>query len=88
MQKSQDLGIAHLDAILEEDKSTPPKQQHTANRIFERLREEHSFTGSYTIVKDCVHTAKLRSREMFVPLTHAPGEAQADFGEAWVVMTA
>ena len=23
---------------------------------------------------------------MFVPLTHAPGEAQADFGEAWVVM--
>jgi hypothetical protein len=23
---------------------------------------------------------------MFVPLRHAPGEAQADFGEAWVVM--
>jgi hypothetical protein len=23
---------------------------------------------------------------MFVPLMHAPGEAQADFGEAWVVM--
>ncbi len=23
---------------------------------------------------------------MFVPLTYAPGEAQADFGEAWVVM--
>jgi hypothetical protein len=40
----------------------------------------------YTIVKDYVHTAKLRSREMFVPLRHAPGEAQADFGEAWVVM--
>jgi hypothetical protein len=37
-------------------------------------------------VKDYVHTAKLRSREMFVPLTHAPGEAQADFGEALVVM--
>jgi hypothetical protein len=37
-------------------------------------------------VKDYVHTAKLRSREMFVPLMHAPGEAQADFGEAWVVM--
>ena len=26
------------------------------------------------------------SREMFVPLTHAPGEAQADFGEALVVI--
>jgi transposase len=78
--------VGAIDAILEEDKSTPPKQQHTAKRIFERLRGEHGFTGGYTIVKDYVHTAKLRSREMFVPLTHAPGEAQADFGEAWVVM--
>jgi transposase len=78
--------VGVIDAILEEDKSTPPKQRHTAKRIFERLRDEHSFTGGYTIVKDYVHTAKLRSREMFVPLMHAPGEAQADFGEAWVVM--
>jgi transposase len=78
--------VGVIDAILEKDKSTPPKQRHTAKRIFERLREEHSFTGGYTIVKDYVHTAKLRSREMFVPLRHAPGEAQADFGEAWVVM--
>jgi transposase len=78
--------VGVIDAILEEDKSTPPKQRHTAKRIFERLREEHEFAGGYTIVKDYVRTAKLRSREMFVPLTHAPGEAQADFGEAWVVM--
>jgi hypothetical protein len=28
----------------------------------------------------------LRGREMFVSLTHAPGEAQADFGEALVVI--
>ena len=42
--------------------------------------------GGYTIVKDYVHTAELRSREMFVPLTHTPGEAQADFGEALVVV--
>ena len=78
--------VGVIDAILEEDKNTPPKQRHTAKRIFERLREERDFTGGYTIVKDYVHTAKLRSREMFVPLRHAPGEAQADFGEAWVVM--
>ena len=25
-------------------------------------------------------------REMFVPLTHPPGHAQADFGEAWAVI--
>ena len=27
-----------------------------------------------------------RRREMFVPLTHPPGHAQADFGEAWAVI--
>jgi len=78
------LGV--IDAILEDDKLRPAKQRHTAKRIFERLREEHGFTGGYTIVKDYVRLAELHSREMFIPLTHAPGEAQADFGEALVVV--
>src|SRR5258705_9902528 len=59
---------------------------HTSKRIFERLKEERGFTGGYTIVKDYVRGEQLRSREMFVPLTHAPGEAQVDFGEALVVI--
>ena len=33
-----------------------------------------------------MRSATLRSQEMFVPLTHARGEAQADFGEALVVI--
>ena len=76
-----------IDAILEADKSAPRKQRHTAKRIFERLREEHSFTGGYTIVKDYVRQSKLAGQEMFVPLVHTPGEAQADFGEALVVIS-
>ena len=75
-----------IDAILEEDKSRPRRQRHSAKRIFERLREEHGYTGGYTIVKDYVRQAKIGAREMFVPLSHAPGEAQADFGEALVVV--
>jgi transposase len=78
------LGV--IDAILEDDKQRPAKQRHTAKRIFDRLKEEHQFTGGYTIVKDYVRGEQLRGREMFVPLTHAPGEAQADFGEALVVI--
>jgi transposase len=78
--------IGVIDAILDDDRQRPPKQRHTAKRIFDRLREEHRFTGGYTIVKDYVHTAMLRGQEMFVPLTHPPGEAQADFGEALVVI--
>ena len=43
-----------IDAILEADRQVPRKQRHTAKRIFERLRDEHGFTGQYTIVKDYV----------------------------------
>ena len=59
------------------------KQRHTAKRIFERLRDEHGFTGGYTIVKDYVREHRRRRREMYVPLVHPPGHGQADFGEAW-----
>ena len=78
------LGV--IDAILEDDKNRPTKQRHTAKRIFDRLREEHGYPGGYTVVKDYVPREKVRKQEMFVPLRHAPGEAQADFGEAWVVI--
>jgi len=36
--------------------------------------------------KNYVREHGRRSREMFVPLAHAPGHAQADFGEAMVVI--
>ena len=71
--------------ILEDDLRVPKKQRHTAKRIFERLRDEYGFDGQYTIVKDYVREHRRRSQEMFVPLSHAPGYAQCDFGEARVV---
>jgi hypothetical protein len=49
------------------------KQRHTAKRIFERLRDEHGFTGGITIVTDYVREKKRRTREVFVPLSHPPG---------------
>ena len=39
------LLVPVIDAILEFDKTAPPKQRHTAKRIFERLRLEHGFAG-------------------------------------------
>jgi len=71
-----------IDAIMAADKDRPKKQRHTAKRIFERLRDEHDFTGGMTIVKDYVAGWRQRTQEMFVPLVHPPGHAQADFGEA------
>ena len=71
-----------IDAIMAADKDRPKKQRHTSKRIFERLRDEHGFTGGITIVKDYIAGWRQRTSEMFVPLAHPPGHAQADFGEA------
>jgi transposase len=76
------LPIIHQ--ILEDDRSAPKKQRHTAWRIFERLREEHAFSGGYTIVKQAVRDWKQSHREVFLPLSHPPGEAQVDYGEATI----
>jgi transposase len=75
-----------IDRILAADRAAPPKQRHTAKRIFDRLRAEHDFTGGYTIVKDYVREHRARTREVFVPLAHPPGHAQVDFGEAVAVI--
>ena len=75
-----------IDAILEADRHVPRKQRHTVKRIFERLRDEYGFDGQHTIVKDYVRERRGRVGEMFVPLTHGPGHAQCDFGEALAVI--
>src|SRR3954463_15353622 len=78
------LGVIHQ--ILGADKKAPRKQRHTTNRIFQRLRDEHGYTGGLTVVKEAVAAWKARSAEVFVPLSHPPGEAQVDFGEAEVTL--
>ena len=70
-----------IDQILKDDKRVIKKQRHTAKRIFERLRDEHGFTGKLTIITDYVREKKRRTQEVFVPLSHSPGHAQVDFGE-------
>ena len=66
-----------IDRILEDDLGGPRKQRHTAKRIYD---------GGYTTVKDYVREHRRRSQEMFVPLSHPPGHAQCDFGEALVII--
>jgi len=75
--------LAWIAQILEGDKAAPKKQRHTAKRIFERLRGE-GYTGGYTQVKEAVVALRRTTQEVFVPLTHRPGEAQVDFGHAVV----
>ena len=76
------LGV--IDQILEDDQTAPKKQRHTAKRIFERLRDEHGYSGSESQVRALVAKRRGRHAEVFVPLAQPPGEAQFDFGEAVV----
>jgi transposase len=78
------LPIIHQ--ILDADRTAPRKQRHTAERIFQRLRDEHAYTGCASIVRAAVAQWRQGRAEVFVPLAHPPGEAQVDFGQAEVVI--
>ncbi len=77
--------VSVIHEILEADKKVHAKQRHTGRRLFERLRDEHGYTGGITGVRDEIRRYKQSTQEVFMPLSHAPGEAQFDFGEAKVV---
>jgi transposase len=70
--------------IMDADRELPRKSRHTAKRIFDRLKTERGYEGGYTVVKELVAEIKMMKREVFVPLSHRPGEAQVDFGHALV----
>ena len=76
-----------IDRWLEEDRKRHRKQRHTARRIFGRLRDEHGYSGSYVTVARYVGMAKASSREVYAPLSFAPGEeGQVDWGQARAVV--
>ena len=78
--------LSWIDEILELDKKVHAKQRHTAKRIYERLKDECLFEGSYSTVRTYIANQRQRTKEMFVPLVHEPGMAQCDFGEAVAVI--
>ena len=74
---------AIIDQILKDDADRPKKQRHTAKRIFERLRNEHGFTGGYTTIAEYVREQKQRSQEVFIPLEHPPRSTSIQ--SCWIV---
>jgi len=69
---------------LEQDAREPRKQRHTVRRIYDRLKKEQRYKGSYGSVKRYVAIKKAemkKYKESFLPLAHPPGHAQVDFGE-------
>ena len=82
---------AVIDAWLLADRDAPPKQRHTARRIWRRLVDEHGADVAEVTVRQYVRARKREMGwpvdEVFVPQVHAPGlEGEVDWGEALVVL--
>jgi transposase len=77
------LGV--IEEILRQDQKVHRKQRHTKRRIFERLQREYEYPGGFTAVKEAVREWERQHREVFMPLSHPPGEAQVDFGQARII---
>jgi transposase len=74
-----------IDEILKTDEEQPPKQRHTAARIYRRLKAEQGYQGGYAQVQRYVAAHRPHQRETFIPLDHAPGRRmEFDFGEIQV----
>ena len=76
--------IPIIDEWLEADSKMPRKQRHTAQRIFDRLKDEKGFAGSYSSVKRYVRkkrTVMRQSSAGCLPLEQPQEYAQMDFGE-------
>lgn len=76
---------------LVEDKKRPPKQQHTALKIYERLCEEYGYIGAYSTVRRYVRMIRdkigCEKEEVFIPLEFELGShAQVDWGEAEIIL--
>lgn len=78
-----------VDIWLEEDMKLKRKERRTNKKMFEQLRDEHGFMGSYRTVCDYVQYRKPILKEekntRYERLEHPPGEAQVDFGNMTVV---
>ena len=81
------LGVFHdtIRQLLASDELAPPKQRHTSQRLFERLRDEHQYLGGYDAVRRYVAKFKRQHQETFIPLAHDAGQRlEADFGHIYV----
>ena len=74
-----------IESWLDEDKTNWKKQRHTSRRIYQRLTEECGVNVSESAVNRYVRKLKETRKayeDAYLDLDWAPGEAQADFGEA------
>jgi transposase len=76
-----------IQAWLDADAQAPPKQRHTARRVYDRLVAEHGFAGAEVTVRRFVRALRGAAPEVFIPLAAGWGQqAQVDWGQATVTI--
>lgn len=80
-----------IDKWLENDKQMPKKQRHTATRIYNRLKQDHGYTGGDSTVRRYAREAKLRIgigiSKAFIPCDPPVGrEAEVDWGTCIAIL--
>ena len=78
--------IEKIEEWLKEDIIKPKKRRRTARRIYQLIKIESEYNGSYEsialAVKELKNKLKLNPAKVYIPLVFAPGEAfQFDWGE-------
>ncbi len=76
-----------IEKWLKDDLQNPRKQRHTARRVYNRLVNEHGFTGAESTVRTHVRKARMKisgsDDRAFIPLCPPIGqEAEIDWGTA------
>ncbi len=79
--------VGIIEKWLRDDLKNPRKQRHTARRVYNRLVNEHGFTGAESTVRAHVRKAKMMisgcDNKAFIPLCPKVGkEAEIDWGTA------
>lgn len=76
--------IPLIDEWLTQEQREPRKQRHTMMHIFNRLKKEENYSGSYDSVKRYVRKKKYlmkQARDGFLPLAQPEAHSQIDFGD-------
>jgi len=68
-----------------DDLSGPRKQRRTGQKIYDDLKKDYGYEGSYSTVKRILRGVRGKAKEVYIPRDHQPGEySEFDFGYAKV----
>lgn len=81
----------HIKDLMEQwykvDLEGPKKQRRTGQKMYDDLKKDYGYKGSYSTVKRIFRELRGKSKEVYIPRHHEPGEyIEFDFGYAKAII--